>query len=139
MIFLYGGSRTIVERQLACQHRSWTDVCVDFVSLYAKCLDCWTVKRFVSNLNYYYTQVDHYCDVARHPKIAHPFIEHPGSEIVNPLYVSIVIPYPSVPEGKEKALEDMLIRNGIINPKEGFGDKTLRTSASCCGEKPTIW
>ncbi len=43
-IILYGGDRPLVEKQLACPHR-WGGCCMDDISRYNKCLDCFAIER----------------------------------------------------------------------------------------------
>jgi len=44
VVIIYGGDRSIVGKQFACPHR-WHGPCVDAVSRYNKCLDCFAVER----------------------------------------------------------------------------------------------
>jgi len=43
-VILYGGDRSLVEKQLACPHR-WHGPCMDRISRYNKCLDCFAIER----------------------------------------------------------------------------------------------
>lgn len=48
LMIIYGGTKEIVEKQLACEH-NWTDVCIDEIGRYNKCTICFCLVRdFIS-------------------------------------------------------------------------------------------
>lgn len=48
MLIIYGGARETVLRQLQCDH-VWHGPCIDNISRYNKCLNCFCLERDVQD------------------------------------------------------------------------------------------
>ena len=52
-IILYGGDKSLVEKQLKCKHQ-WHGPCIDNVSRYYKCTKCFCLERDLNSLDAYW-------------------------------------------------------------------------------------
>jgi hypothetical protein len=51
-IILYGGTKIQVLEQFACKHK-WSEACIDQISRYNKCENCFCVERDCTEQEFY--------------------------------------------------------------------------------------
>ncbi len=55
-MILYGGTKEQVKKQLDCEH-NWHGPCIDDLSRYSKCLDCFCLDRDFTNEEEYHAAI----------------------------------------------------------------------------------